>query len=228
MSDFGAGATLAVRRLATPRAAFVALCATLLVALDARLELAAEGAAAADHVLGGAAFGAALPVVAYLVLDQVTGRARLSDALTALARHGANRRSAALGVLCVCALLLAVSGLLLGVLGAALSRPHADPRWPSDVLAAARIGAIAGLAYAALFGAGSMIGKLGGGRAIALALDWALGPTAWFVAVPWPRAHLRNLLGFEPVLGWPQWTATPCLLGLAVVCVSWTMLRTDA
>jgi len=36
------------------------------------------------------------------------------------------------------------------------------------------------------------------------------------MALPWPRGHLRNLLGAEPILAMPQWSATLALITLGL------------
>jgi hypothetical protein len=57
-------------------------------------------------------------------------------------------------------------------------------------------------------------------------LDWILGTGASLLALPWPRAHIKNLLGGEPLLGLPQWSATLALLVIGLFCGSAALLRT--
>ena len=54
--------------------------------------------------------------------------------------------------------------------------------------------------YALYFGAASLLGKRGGGRKWALIIDFVLGAGSSALAAPWPRGHVRNLLGGEPVV----------------------------
>ena len=84
-----------------------------------------------------------------------------------------------------------------------------------DALTSGWIGALGGAAYVAWFSLGSMWGKAGRGRLFLLAVDWVLGATTSAVAVPWPRAHLRSLLGGDLVVGLPAWQSSALLVVLA-------------
>lgn len=153
----------------------------------------------------GVTFGLLLPLSCF-ALDL-----RLDNTLATLmgalwVRHGAERRAFALGRL---ALPMALtSGIVLsgGSLALALSNAASAPAldlpigldssW-LGVLAAALLGAasyVAGLGWAQLVGGAW-------GRALFLLADWLLGAGAGAAALPWPRAHLRALLGGESVLG---------------------------
>jgi hypothetical protein len=111
---------------------------------------------------------------------------------------------------------------LLALSAVIATRFPADPRLGADLLACSWIALVAGAAYAAWFALGSTLGRSGGGRGWALVLDWLFGAGASLAALPWPRGHTRNLLGAEPVLGMPQWSATVALflLGLLYAVVS--------
>ncbi|MEB2311862.1 MAG: hypothetical protein OZ921_17065 [Sorangiineae bacterium] len=219
MSAFLGGATLGATRLRRASSLLATLVAFALVALDAALERRVAGRAATDHALVGAVFGVAIPLLAYLTSERVSGGARLDDSLDALARHGANRRGLALGALALSAALMATAGALLA----------AEATWltgGSDARLSAGLGALAGALYAAWFGAASTFGRRGGGRAWALALDWLLGSGAAASALPWPRGHLRNLLGAEPVLELSQRSSSFIALCIALVCVGVMVRRT--
>ena len=153
----------------------------------------------------GVTFGLLLPLLCF-ALD-----IRLDNSLATLmgalwVRHGAERRAFALGrlalptaltsgvVLCGGSLALALTS---ASSAAALDLPMGlGTSWLS-VLAAALLGAasyVAGLSWAQLVGGAW-------GRALFLLADWLLGAGAGAAALPWPRAHLRALLGGESVLG---------------------------
>jgi hypothetical protein len=121
---------------------------------------------------------------------------------------------------------LASLGGILAALAVLLTRGTADPKLVGDLLSSVWLGVLGGACYAAWFSLGSMVGASGGGRLLFLLLDWVLGSGSTALAAPWPRAHLRNLLGSEPVLHMPQWSALAAVLLLTVVCGTWAVLRT--
>ena len=181
---------------------------------------------AADVALGGVVFGFALPLVAYAAVGRVCGGGRLDDAVRPLARHGANRRGAVLGAIFAAAVRVSALGAAFGFLGVLVARSHGGAAATfADAFTSAWIGALGGAVYVAWFGLGSLFGKAGSGRAVALALDWIFGPSASALAMPWPRAHLRSLLGGELVLGLPEWQSTVALYALALVYVALVGLR---
>src|SRR5678815_1631547 len=105
MMAFASGWELGASRAGTRTIAIVGVVASLFVAVVARLERLRASAFAADRTLTGAAFGVALPLVVYFVLDRLTARTSLRDGVTAVSRHGVSRRVAALGLLArACAL----------------------------------------------------------------------------------------------------------------------------
>jgi len=81
-----------------------------------------------------------------------------------------------------------------------------------------------GVAYVSLFSLGSCLGARG--RFVFLVADWLLGSGSSLLAAPWPRAHLRNLLGLEPVAGMSQGASTVALLILCVAFTGITLWRT--
>lgn len=219
MSAVADGMNLAATRLRRPSSFAVGVAALGFVALDGLVEHHISATSAADTTLVGAVFGITIPLVAYLVSERANDAKRLDEALGELARHGADRRWAALGSLCATALLLCVAGAVLAALGALVARGH-------QVVTSAGIGALAGATYAAWFGAASTLGRRGRGRIWALLLDWLLGSGTTALALPWPRGHLRNLLGAEPVLSMPQWSASAALVVLALVLTAIALGRT--
>jgi hypothetical protein len=94
-----------------------------------------------------------------------------------------------------------------------LSERPGHPRFIPDLIAVVWIGALAGAAYTGLFALASRFRR---GRLWLLVGDWLLGSGTGFLALPWPRGHARNLLGFSPVLELTQPSAALALLLLIV------------
>ena len=226
MSSARAGVALSLGRLRRPAAAVAPAAAVVFVVVAALLQRRASPTRAADHTLVAAVFGIALPLLAHATLTQITGGARLDAALVSLARHGGSRRLCAVGLVMTAAAWLASLGGILAALAVILARSPPDPGLVTDLLTSVWLGALGGACYAAWFSLGSMVGASGGGRLVLLLLDWVLGSGATALAAPWPRGHLRNLLGSEPVLHMPQWSALAAVLLLTVGCTTWAVLRT--
>lgn len=198
-----------VRGVAAPLALGLTGCALFVAGT---LERRSQPSTASDDVLSGLVFGVVLPVLAYAISDRVCAGQRLDQSLDGVARHGANRRALQLGVLLFAALCSALASALLTCVALLGTRaPAADLRLSAIVAFAG------GASYALWFGAASLLGKRGGGRKWALILDFVLGAGSSFVALWWPRAHLRNLLGGEPPLDLPQASAWLALGAIAVV-----------
>jgi hypothetical protein len=227
VSSLATGALLATSRLQRRASLVALLLAAGLVAAAALLERHSAALDAADHTLVGAVFGVAVPVLGYLIVERAADSRRLGESLDEIARHGANRRIAALGLLGVCAALSAVAAALLALLGVTVARGLSDAGLAPDLLASAWIGAAAGFAYTCWFALGSSFGRRGGGRFWALCVDWVLGSTTTVVAAPWPRGHIRNLLGRAPVLALPQWQAGVALGALALAYLGLSLWRIE-
>lgn len=214
MNAVVAGALAASWRLKRASTAVAIAAAMLLVVIAALLERDSAALGAADRALAGGTFGIAFPLLCYVVVTRAVDGRNVDASLLSLARHGVDRRSSTLGLFVVTAGLLVVLGALLAATAVLVARGIGDAGVWGDLLRSASIGAGAGAAYAPLFLFGSTFGKFGGGRAWALGLDWILGSGATALAAPWPRSHVRSLLGAGPVLGMPQWTASLLLCGL--------------
>jgi hypothetical protein len=188
----------------------------------------ATRAAEAD-LLQGVTFGLLLPLSCFAL------SARLDTGLEALmhaiwVRHGAERRAYALGRL---AFPMALTGgivLLGGSLALALSNAASDPALGLPIglgtngvvlLAVAALGAVS---YVACLGLAQMLAGAWG-RALFLLADWLLGSGVGAAAVPWPRAHLRSLLGGEPVLHLSALGSTGWLLLLSAACLFFYLRR---
>jgi hypothetical protein len=95
----------------------------------------------------------------------------------------------------------------------------------SDALTTAWIGALGGAAYAVFLSFGSLFGRAGGGRLLGLVVDFTIGAGSSAGAAPWPRAHVRSLIGGELVLGMPAWESTVLLSTLAATYFLLSVLR---
>lgn len=199
------------------------LGAAAFVSFAALLERRLVPEDAVDQTLTGAVFGWTIPLLAYAAVARVARYGRLDESATDLARHGGNRRAVVASFVVMTGARVGVVGALLAALGVLISSVGEAPAIRADALTSAWIGALGGAAYVAWFSLGSLWGKSGRGRLLALILDLILGATSSAVAVPLPRAHLRCLLGGELVVGLPAWQSS-ALLGLLaglyfVVCI---------
>jgi hypothetical protein len=219
------GAALGFERLRSRRSVVAFAAAAVLVALGALLERRASSLIAADRVLVGVVFGVVVPLLAWGALARVTQASRLEESVRELARHGADRRQATLGIVSAAAVATALAAALLAVLAVFVARFPADPRLGADLVFGVWIGLLAGAAYAGWFALGSTIGRSGWGRGLALLIDWLLGAGAGVLSLPWPRGHVRNLLGAEPVLSMPQWSATAALALLGLLYAALAIAR---
>jgi hypothetical protein len=220
------GLVLARERLRGP-SALVVLCLSFaaLFAIGV-LERRSDAAGAADAALGGAVFGIALPLLAYLVSERVCEGRRLERSVDAVARHGADRRAALLGLLLCSTSCTAFVAALLTF--AALLGAHTPgaASLAADLRSSGGIALLAGAVYALYFSAAALLGKRGGGRKWALIVDFVLGGGSSALAAPWPRGHVRNLLGGEPVADLSQASAWVALAVIGVVCAGLSLLRT--
>jgi hypothetical protein len=207
------GFDLARERLAqrtTAIACALALAFELGVAL---LERAEGRAGAADRALSGGAFGVALPLLCYFLAGRVCAGSSSKDAVTPLARHGLDRYGLALGLSLPPALCAALFAAFSGVLVVLVTRGTDDAKLVSDALTSLWIGLVAGGAYTAAFLGASAYGRAGRGRTWLLAADFVLGAGNSVLALPWPKSHVRNLLGGSAVLDLSQLGALVLLLG---------------
>lgn len=182
--------------------------AAAFVVLAALLERRWSADGAVDRVLMGAVFGWTIPLLAYSGVARVSGYGRLDDAANELSRHGADRRGTVACFVLMTAARVGVMGAVLAALAVLTASVGRASAVRADALTSAWIGALGGIAYVAWFSFASLWGKAGRGRFWALALDWVFGATTSLVAVPWPRAHLRSLLGGSLVWGLPAWQSS--------------------
>ena len=226
MNGITTGALLARERMRGISGPLVLLLSCAALFAISVLERQSDASSAPDDALRGAVFGVALPLLAYFVSERACAGERLENSVEGVARYGTNRRAALVGVLLVSALVSALASALITV--AALLGAHAphSSLLPADLRASVGIALIAGAVYALYFGAASLLGKRGGGRKWALIIDFVLGAGSSALAAPWPRGHLRNLLGGEPVVELSQTSAWLALIVIGALCVAVSAVRT--
>ena len=222
MNAWQAGMIVARRRFACRSVVAALIGAALCVLGSAWLERGRPVLVAREDVLRGAAFGLVLPLLAYFLVGLVVRMGPIGSAVQSLGRAGCNRRAAVVSVVFTVEALAAVAGACLAALGA-----WAATRGVSrDFAAILLVGAAGGASYAALFCWGASVGSKGGGRLAMLGLDWLLGVSSSGWAMPWPRAHLRCLLGGDTVMGLPPSGSALMLILLIVMVTAWTAART--
>ena len=222
------GAALARERLRGVTPLLVLALSGCAVYALAVLEHRGSADTAADSALAGPVFGFALPILAYLVSERVCDGQRLDRGVDAVARYGADRRHALLGVLLVSALATALASVVLTVLALLGAHSLHDSDLGRDLATSIAIAFVTGAVYALTFSAASLLGKRGAGRKWALILDFVLGAGDSALAAPWPRGHARNLLGGTPVLELSQSGAWVALAAIGVVCVAFSVSRTPS
>ncbi len=184
MNGVRVGLALARERIrgASAPVALLSSCAALFAV--GVLERQSDAVSAPDDALGGAAFGIALPLLAYLVSERVCAGQRLERSVDGVARYGSDRRAALLGLLLGSALCSAFAGALLTVAALLGASAANSSSLASELRASVGIALLAGAVYALYFGAASLLGKRGGGRKWALILDFVLGAGNSALAAP--------------------------------------------
>lgn len=226
MNDFGLGVLLARERLRGYGALIVLLLSCGAVFALGVIERQRDAASAADSVLGGAVFGLALPILAYVLSERVCAGTQLSRSVDVIARYGANRRWLVLGLLLGSALAMALTAALLTAAALLGARAATSNAFLHDLRISVGIALLSGAVYALWFGMASLFGKRGGARQCALIVDFLLGASSSLLALPLPRGHVRNLLGGTPVYEFSQASAWLALGIIAVSCLTLSALRT--
>jgi hypothetical protein len=221
------GYELGVERLRAPGTVGACALALAFEAGVALLERAQGAVGATDRALSGGAFGLALPLLCYFLVGRACGARSLREAVLPLARHGLERRRLVLGLAVAPALVAGVFAAFSGVAVVLLTRGLHDAGWMRDALTSLWIGAVSGGAYVAMFVGASAFGQHGRGRLWLLAADFLLGAGSSLLAFPWPKGHVRNLLGGSPVLEMSQVTALIVLLGMSFAFLSIAALRSE-
>jgi hypothetical protein len=220
-----AGCRDGVRRCGRAGAIGGAVLALSIVCLGAIAEKRADLIGAANRALEGSAFGLVIPLLVFAATATIIGPVRLDHAASPIARFGYSRRQVAAGLTLAAMALGGFSAAALGALSAVVAHDPSAPPAMADALTAAWIGALAGCAYAALFALGSTFGRRGGGRWIAVGIDFVLGASGTAAAVLLPRAHALNLLGGDPPLHVGQPVSAIVLVVMATVFGSLAIVR---
>jgi hypothetical protein len=197
------------------------LCVGMVSWLEAE-EVASTATSNELSLLTSAIFGLLVPLFGFALAARLDGRLERLI-LAHWPRHGADRRVYALGGLALAGLLtlaVAISCSALALCTSAASgHPSLDPHAGLTLgfWSLSWISVQAAASYAACFGlaqlwAGSW------GRSLFLVGDWLLGSGIGIAALPWPRSHLRSLLGGTAVLEMHRAQAQLCLLALALSC----------
>lgn len=204
------------------RGVFVAGATVVVAAMTALVERRLGPIGALDRSLGITAAWI-LPLAIAALVTAVFGLRRPRDLAWSVARWGAPRAAVTAGVIAVLSLasaaLAAVSGAL--VVLVAHSTESADAPLGADVVVTAGVSALVGWAYAAALSFGATFGRRGGGRAIALALDFVLGGMG-VVGYLLPRLHGLRLLGLDAASGSQRASS----VALVAIAVGWTALAT--
>ena len=177
------------------------------------------------NLLEGVTFGLVIPLLSFALSSRLdAGLGALMDSLWV--RYGLGRRAFALGRLAFPVALTSAVAILVGSLALGLGAASSDP--------SLGLGAGMGTSWAALLGCAVLAAAgytaclalaqlLGGawGRALFLLGDWLLGSGDGLAALPWPRAHVRSLLGGDAVFDMLPATSGLWLAALTLACLSW-------
>jgi len=206
-------------------AALVALLAVAGAGIIEAQSITLESGArrAQTNLLEGVTFGLVIPLLSFALSS------RLDAGLDALmgslwVRYGLGRRAFALGRLAFPIALTSAVAIVVGSLALGLGAASSDP--------SLGLGAGLGTSWAALLGCAVLAAAsytaclalaqlLGGawGRALFLIGDWLLGSGDGLAALPWPRAHVRSLLGGDAVFGMLPASSGLWLAALTLTCL---------
>lgn len=198
------------------------LSAVFWVAIAILVAMAQRGEGS-DTALIGTVGGLAIPLAAFTLVTATMSGTSLAKCLEPWVRLGASRKHALRTLFLLPVTASAALGAVLGASVVAITRTPASPPW--DAATTAWIAALAGAAYAAVFVAGSSFGKNGGGRGVALAIDFILGASSGLGGLLTVRGHLRNLLGGAAPLEIGQRASSLWLLAFAAVAFALTLSR---
>jgi hypothetical protein len=179
----------------------------------------------ADHVLVDVVGALILPLFVYLLVGAMLGAGPVAAVASPLVGFGARPSSVTVTLVGVGAVACCLCGAVLAATVAVLAHGPGDPPRVRDAIASAYVGGLAGATYACWFFFGAAFGRRGGGRPLALILDWVLGAQDGAAALFTPRAHVRNLLGGAPPLDLPERGSALALVAICVVCLLLTVYR---
>jgi hypothetical protein len=197
------------------------------VALAAVLERHFVARHAVDVVLIGVVFGVAVPLATWLRASFILRGERLSAFVEGLGVYGFDRRQLALGVWLCLAIPSVLSAIGLSLLGLVLGYGGLSAEAFGDAATTTWIAALGAVAYSTLFFVVSTLGRsLSLGLGVLL-VDWLLGSGSSVVALPFPRAHLGNLLGGSAPVDLLQWQSALFLLVLSLGGVAFAVFRLE-
>jgi len=187
--------------------------------------LARRSGGGAGNALSSWFAGIVLPFLCFGIVRGALGGDGLARSTRALVAFGASPVKVAFGSIGAGVAISATLAAVLGLLVAVIAHGASDPRLAGDALTTAWVSGLGGATYAALFALGGSFGKRGGGRAVALAVDWILGQGGAVTGVVTPRAHLRSLLGGEAVASLSGTWSALALVALTFVFAMWAARR---
>jgi hypothetical protein len=218
-------ASLPLARLVRTRRAALPLLGWCIAAFGATLLARNANASSADRSLLGLFVPFVLPLVTYAIASAALGGLGLVPASRPLVRFGASPHLTALAAGVVTTL---ASGLVCAIIGALLvvaAHNAVDPPIGHDAALTAYAAGLGGAAHGAFFVLGSAIGNRGGGRGVALVLNWLCGASPGWVAAIVPYAHTRSLLGGAPAVTLTESQSAWALVAIIVVSLALSSLR---
>lgn len=222
-SSLVAGLKLGWARLLGRRLVAIAVLSLAVTLVSALIERRTGPFGAADRALGVVTRWV-IPLASFALTTVVFDRERLRDSVWSLARFGHHRGRLALGL----ELVAVAAACLLAVLCvevALVTCYGARSGLGRDAWVSGWISALGASAYIAWYSLAACVLRAGRGRWLPLVCDFVLGSGTGGLAVIWPRAHLRNLIGDEPVLGLTQGSSSVVLAATAIVLLAMASLR---
>lgn len=214
-AGFAAGLRLGPARLFRRPLLWIGLLGAAVALALSVIERGAMPHGALDRTLE-AVFRWVVPLISFAVVGLATGPRRLGESVWCTARFGLSRRQLAVGLL-LTAMLAAVLLALVAVELCVATAGSSALGLSGELWTSGWIAALGGGCYVAFFGAGAAFLRFGRGRWVLLGADFVLGEGSGAWSIPWPRAHLRNLIGGEPVAELPQYASSFALLAVGLV-----------
>lgn len=217
------GFALGWSRLPPRRVAVLALLGAL-ASSGVALAVRSSSPLAAPNVVASLVFGLVLPLTAYGAVSTGSGSTDLSSATWPAARRGFSRRPVAMGLALAAfvATLAVVFPVLLVGFGVAY---RATPGFSKDCVTSGGLVALGAAAYVSAFSLASTAMRRGRARSLLLCLDFFVGAFGSAFSLPFPRAHLRSLLGGEAVAMLSQRQSSGALLTLTLVAFVMALVR---
>lgn len=209
-------ARLPTARLVRTRRAALPLLGWCIVSFGATLLSRSAGSSSVDRALLGAFVPFVMPLVTYAIASAALGGEGVVAATRPLVRFGASPRASALVAGLVASAACAIVCGAIGALLALAAHNAADPPLVRDAMLAAYGASLGGAAHGAFFVLGSALGGRGGGRGVALVVNWLFGSSPGWASILVPYTHSRSLLGGAPAVTLTQ-PASAWALGVIVV-----------